>query len=1057
MTDRHPGTRRSPIFLSLLAALAVLVTSCSTGTGDSSAPSTTTAGGDGGGAASEPAKERFQDVWIYEDIATVDVDGEIVTLSEELLGFADDTGDDVDLGDGATFTEWAALSPVLLDGDGTPRDDVDAVAGVVRNGDDEAVMVVATPEGADTPPIDHDDQVELDLTVLEDTLAVDDPLVFSTSFAHTWGPDTADAPDTGIGLLTHRIDEGRLRYAATPGGDDVAVTAELGQVFEGSLKGRLGAKPRAVVDGFSTGVAACDPAESGCIGAIWQAVGEGAAATADQLREQLCDGPCDPVAGVGGSGGTGGSGGDTGGDGSGADSDTGPPPGDDCVVTRVGCAPDGSDTTAPPTTSATTPPPTPEPTTPDGSDGPGGGGDGDEGPINDPGLKDGPPINPPGRTYGEPHIETFDGHRYDLQAVGEFVLADSEDWTVQVRFVPVRNAASMTGVVAARMGEHVVVLDPSGTAGIAEEPRVTIDADDVTPEVNGAPVEHDGFTVTFDAGVFQVAHDDFGIVELDTSGYNSAVVIPFDPERRFVGLLGDRDGRVGNDLRLGPDGDVLVHPDAEMIHGEYADAWRITDDDSLFPYGDGESTATFTDRDHPPASAAQAVAESPDLARAETLCTIVGLEPGAGHEECVTDYTLMGTVGWVTAAARGEVAFTAWKAAAVALLTAGDEGGTVHGSYDGVKHGDKKISYADDEAFYLFARDESDADMILAIDGTTAAEKWRLGGVREECRLTLVGDDRIVVVGTADGPLGVDGKSSLTVVDRDSGEVVGSAAFDDAPTHYCLPLQAIGETVVVVNGLDGLWGWDVSDATPTRSWDTTAGGGASGIASTGDSIVVHTRTGSEGASRLVLIDPADGATLDTLDLDGRRGSHGLVAEGDLVVATIDPPQGAADAVGSVVAVDVADGSLQIRWQHEFAKDHDDPDLVSDRAPASVALAGTRGVLHLGDELFAFDTGSGEVLWRQKLDDFRNTSIPVTIVGDRLFETSFGGPVLIAYAMEDGRPLEKLATEDIVAEGGSHREVHGPVVGNRLLVEGNTRDKQLLVTLLDLDTVAPAGR
>ena len=206
-----------------------------------------------------------------------------------------------------------------------------------------------------------------------------------------------------------------------------------------------------------------------------------------------------------------------------------------------------------------------------------------------------------------------------------------------------------------------------------------------------------------------------------------------------------------------------------------------------------------------------------------------------------------------------------------------------------MKPGDKAVSYADDEAYYVFALDTDDADIIVAIDGTTADEKWRLDGVREACRLTLVGDDRLVVVGTPDGPLGINGEPSLNVVDRSSGEVLGSAPFEDAPSTYCLPLQA----------------------------------------------------------------------------------------------------------------------------------------------------------------------SGEVLWRQVLDDFRNTPIPVTIVGDRLFETSFGGPALIAMAMDDGRPLEELTGEELFGDDNTHREVHGPAIGDRLLVEGNTPEGQLLVTLLDLSALEGA--
>lgn len=107
------------------------------------------------------------------------------------------------------------------------------------------------------------------------------------------------------------------------------------------------------------------------------------------------------------------------------------------------------------------------------------------------------------------------------------------------------------------------------------------------------------------------------------------------------------------------------------------------------------------------------------------------------------------------------------------------------------------------------------------------------------------------------------------------------------------------------------------------------------------------------------------------------------------------------------------------------------------------LSGDRYVVHLGDELAAFDTASGEALGARGWTASAITPIPVTIVGDRLIEPSFGGPALITMAMDDGRPLEELTGEDIFGDGNTHREVHGPAAGDRLLAKGNTPEGQLL--------------
>src|SRR5205807_9956787 len=65
------------------------------------------------------------------------------------------------------------------------------------------------------------------------------------------------------------------------------------------------------------------------------------------------------------------------------------------------------------------------------------------------------------------------------------------------------------------------------------------------------------------------------------------------------GLLGTDSGNPANDLAL-PDGTVLPQPVSQStLYGQYADAWRITDQTSLFDYAPGQSTATFTNEDFP--------------------------------------------------------------------------------------------------------------------------------------------------------------------------------------------------------------------------------------------------------------------------------------------------------------------------------------------------------------------------------------------------------------------------------------------------------------------------
>ncbi|HLS01124.1 MAG TPA: VWD domain-containing protein, partial [Beutenbergiaceae bacterium] len=70
-----------------------------------------------------------------------------------------------------------------------------------------------------------------------------------------------------------------------------------------------------------------------------------------------------------------------------------------------------------------------------------------------------PPTCPPpcGGGHGEPHMVTFDQHAYDLQLVGEFVLAQSSDVAVQIRTAPAGNSdrvSIITGVAIEAFGER---------------------------------------------------------------------------------------------------------------------------------------------------------------------------------------------------------------------------------------------------------------------------------------------------------------------------------------------------------------------------------------------------------------------------------------------------------------------------------------------------------------------------------------------------------------------------------------------------------------------------
>ena len=89
----------------------------------------------------------------------------------------------------------------------------------------------------------------------------------------------------------------------------------------------------------------------------------------------------------------------------------------------------------------------------------------------------------------------------------------------------------------------------------------------------------------------------------------------------------------------------------DTLYGKFADAWRVTDRDSLFDYAPGTSTDTFTTKDWPKQNPPCVVrdlkpVEPASEAVAEQACRRVWGENT--HSDCVFDVTATGNTGFAT-------------------------------------------------------------------------------------------------------------------------------------------------------------------------------------------------------------------------------------------------------------------------------------------------------------------------------------------------------------------------------------------------------------------------
>ncbi len=273
------------------------------------------------------------------------------------------------------------------------------------------------------------------------------------------------------------------------------------------------------------------------------------------------------------------------------------------------------------------PDPGPPPPGPPGGGGGGGGGGG----------SDDQPPPPPGVSQGDPHLLTFDGRPFDLQAAGEFTLAKSttDDLLVQVRQVPLPGAfpVAVNVAVAARLGGHRVTLTLENgvlvarVAGVADNSGGLTNVGSGTLERLGTDAGT-GFLLEWPDGT-RVQVGQMGLV-----GLNVSVAPAAARAGKLVGLLGNDNGQPGDDFTTSG-GVTLTAPTAQLVYGQFAESWRITQAQSLFDYKPGQTTATFTNRSFPPKFVD--AGNVPGAATATQECQADGVTDQYLLADCVVD------------------------------------------------------------------------------------------------------------------------------------------------------------------------------------------------------------------------------------------------------------------------------------------------------------------------------------------------------------------------------------------------------------------------------------
>jgi len=284
---------------------------------------------------------------------------------------------------------------------------------------------------------------------------------------------------------------------------------------------------------------------------------------------------------------------------------------------------------------------------------------------------------------GDPHITTANGAHYDFQGAGEFIsLRDPNGLEIQTRqaaiattFNPGPDAhdglatcVSLNTAVAARVGKHRVTYEPK-LNGVPDPTGLQLRVDGVLKTVGPAGMDLGDarITKTSASGGLQIEFPDDSILLITPDWWanqskwylNADVIRPQAADGIALGSFppGGIAGAIppGSWLPALPDGASMgpmpgpLHDRYVDLYQKFADAWRVTDETTLFDYAPGQSTNTFTMRnwplEHGPCVIPQTKPVRPvSQLVAQQACRSIKGE--FAHQNCVFDVMVTGNLAF---------------------------------------------------------------------------------------------------------------------------------------------------------------------------------------------------------------------------------------------------------------------------------------------------------------------------------------------------------------------------------------------------------------------------
>ena len=206
---------------------------------------------------------------------------------------------------------------------------------------------------------------------------------------------------------------------------------------------------------------------------------------------------------------------------------------------------------------------------------------------------------------GKPHLRTWDGSSFPFHAAGEFILTTAEmgaPYEIQARMEPADDLTCRDDVeacqqvtvitaVAMKVGDARVAIyrDRSPHLYVDGEPVEAADAEALSALPEGGVIHYGS------SGRYRIDWPGVEALEVAVRGPYLDLKGILRPERfgQIAGIWGQYTNISGDDFRM-RDGEVLEKPfDFDEFYGEFANSWRVGEEESLFDYEEGQGTEDY--------------------------------------------------------------------------------------------------------------------------------------------------------------------------------------------------------------------------------------------------------------------------------------------------------------------------------------------------------------------------------------------------------------------------------------------------------------------------------